>query len=78
MEIVSLPISLRELSHELRIPLTGILGNATLLKDELLTQEQRSYVNDIITSGNALVMLADRLLEAKKIQSNAEYIEAQK
>ncbi len=67
MEIVNLPISLRELSHELRIPLTGILGNAALLKDENLTQEQRSQVDDIIKSGNALLNLANRLLEAKKV-----------
>lgn len=72
MEIVSLPIGLRDLSHELRIPLTGILGNAILLNDENLSQEQRSFVNEILKSGDALLNLANRLLEARKILVNSE------
>ncbi len=69
MEIVNLPLSLRDLSHELRTPLTGILGNAVLLRDENLTFAQKNYVNDIIQSGDALLKLANRLLEAKKLAS---------
>lgn len=68
MAIVYIPMSLRHLSHELRTPLTGILGSATLLNDESLTQEQKKdCIDDIIKSGNALLNLANRLLEAKKL-----------
>lgn len=70
MEIVALPLSLKELSHELRIPLTGILGNAALLSDENLTREQIKCVKDIIASGNLLLKLANRLLEAKTMSAN--------
>jgi signal transduction histidine kinase len=67
MEIVNLPISLQELNHKLRIPLTGILGNAVLLNKQNLTLEQKRSVADIITSGNALLALADHLLDAKNV-----------
>lgn len=74
MEIVCLPLTLRELSHELRTPLTGILGAAQLLKDELLTAEQRSFVEDIINEGNKLVKLSDDLLKARSLAKTLEMI----
>ena len=70
MEVVNLPMTLQELNHRLRIPLTGILGNAVLLNKQNLTLEQKNSVTDIITSGNALLTLADLLLEAKYVTSS--------
>lgn len=67
MAIVQLPMSLRDLSHELRTPLTGILGNAELLKTENLSSWQESCVLEILRAGDALLKLADILLEAKKL-----------
>ena len=69
MEIVCLPLTLRELSHELRTPLTGILGMARILEDLPLTPEQKSYVEDIINQGNKLVQLANDLTQAKTLAS---------
>lgn len=65
MEIVYLPLTLRQLSHELRTPLTGILGLARLLEEMPLTSEQKYYIQDIINESNKLVQLADDLKQAK-------------
>jgi len=70
MEIVNLPLSLRDLSHELRTPLTGILRSAELMKDEELTPNQQNFINNIIKEANKLAELANRLLEAKQIPPN--------
>jgi len=72
MEIVTLPITLRNLSHELRTPLTGILGLAQMLQDESLTLNQKSYVKDIIDESNKLVQLANQLTQAKLLATTAE------
>lgn len=69
MEIVCLPLTLRDLSHELRTPLTGILGLAHLLGELPLTPEQKSYVQDIIDQGNKLTQLANDLTQAKTLAS---------
>ncbi len=71
MEIVCLPLTLRQLSHELRTPLTGILGLARLLEELPLTAEQKSYVQGIINESDKLVQLANDLLQAKRLTGQA-------
>ncbi len=71
MEIISIPTDLRSLSHELRIPLTGILGMAEILNAESLTPVQREYLNDIRQAGDHLLEVVNLLLkESKKINPN--------
>ena len=48
-----------QISHELRIPLSAILGLVTSLQDTHLTDEQIDYIQDIETS-------AFRLLDAQR------------
>ena len=68
MDVVRLPLKLREISHEFSNPLTGILGSAILLEDESLTPEERKcFTQIIIDAGNKLVELRDLLLKAKLI-----------
>ena len=68
MQTVTLPLSLRDLSDNFRNPLTGILGLAHLLKSQTrLTPQQREFVEGIETSGQALKVLADKLLLAKAV-----------
>lgn len=68
MEIVSLPISLSTLDHELRIPLTRILGWVNFLKKEPLTSIQQQYTDGILESSNQLLELAEVLSDAKELK----------
>ena len=49
-------------SHELRTPMNHVLGFAQLLELEHLTPEQSRSVRQILTSGQRLLTLIDRLL----------------
>jgi len=58
------------ISHELRIPLTGILGMAQLLDaDDTLSSEQHEEINDILSSGKHLLELVDDLLDITKLEA---------
>jgi signal transduction histidine kinase len=50
-----------QISHELRIPLTGILGMAHFLEETSLTSEQKSYLQGIVESANRLLALEGKL-----------------
>lgn len=56
-------------SHELRIPLTGILGIARLLASESLEPEHRKYVNDIVFSGEHLHSIINDVLDVAKLEA---------
>ena len=60
---------LATVSHEIRTPLNGILGMADLLGDTRLTAEQRSYVDAVRDSGDALLHLINDLLDYSKIEA---------
>jgi PAS domain S-box-containing protein len=60
---------LATVSHEVRTPLNGILGMAELLKDTHLSLEQRTYVDAMKTSGEALLSLIDEILDFSRIES---------
>ncbi len=63
---------LATMSHELRTPLNGILGMATLLLADDLSDSQRRNVGHIHVSGTHLLDLIDRVLEISKLSSEAE------
>ena len=60
---------LATMSHEIRTPLNGVLGMADLLGATRLDAEQRSYVEAIRTSGEALASLIDEILDLSRIES---------
>jgi signal transduction histidine kinase/CheY-like chemotaxis protein len=60
---------LTTVSHEIRTPISGILGMADLLRDASLDLENASYVEAIRSSGSALVALVDEILDLAKIEA---------
>ncbi|MFP8779191.1 ATP-binding protein [Hydrogenophaga sp. RWCD_12] len=65
------------MSHEIRTPMNGILGMAQLLELTVMSDEQRSYVNTIRGSGDALLVLIDDILDFSKIEAGKLVLEAQ-
>jgi signal transduction histidine kinase len=53
-------------SHELRTPMNHVLGFAQLLKIGALTDAQAGNVQQILTSGQHLLQLIDRILEVSE------------
>lgn len=56
-------------SHEIRMPMNGVIGMAALLADTDLDDEQREYAETISSSGEALLVIVDDILDFSKIES---------
>jgi len=59
---------LANMSHELRTPLSGIAGSSDLLKNTVLTTEQKEYADTIDYSINTLLSLIENILDLSKIE----------
>lgn len=55
------PSLMSQLSHELRTPVTHILGMVHFLERTTLTPEQHEYLKTIINSAKRLLTLEDKL-----------------
>ena len=56
------------LSHELRTPIYGITGLATLVDQENDEIKKQSYLNSLISSSNYLSTLIDNILQVSKLR----------
>ncbi|MEI1373949.1 ATP-binding protein [Nostoc sp. UHCC 0926] len=64
---------LGNISHDLRTPLSSILGITEALQDQvygLVSQEQRQYLNMLESSGKNLLELINQILELTDIESS--------
>ena len=63
---------LANMSHELRTPLNSIIGFSEVLYDETfgsLNDKQKTYVNNVLTSGKHLLQLINQILDMSKVES---------
>ena len=63
---------LATISHELRTPMNGVLGNARLLLCGELSAEQRAYAEAVLSSGEALMKVINDSLELTEIAPPTE------
>lgn len=60
---------LANMSHEIRTPMNGVVGMAELLCDTRLSDEQRLFAETIKSSGEALLVIINDILDYSKIEA---------
>jgi PAS domain S-box-containing protein len=66
---------LATISHEIRTPITGIVGMAELLEGTTLNPTQKSYLSTILSSSDTLLALINDILDLAKIEAGQLHLE---
>jgi signal transduction histidine kinase len=62
---------LASMTHELRVPLNGVIGIARLLENTTLDARQREYVQGLRVSGEGLALAIQSVLDFSKLETGA-------
>lgn len=62
------------MNHDLRTPMTGILGFASLLKNRITDPESTFMVDTIIESGNKLMSIINSILQLSQLEASQKEI----
>lgn len=60
---------LSNMSHEIRTPMNAILGYSEMLTQANLTDREKDYVQAILKSGKALILIINDILDLSKIEA---------
>ena len=61
---------LANMSHEIRTPMNGVIAMAEILTETQLDDEQRAYAETIRSSGEALLVIINDVLDYSKIEAD--------
>lgn len=66
---------LMNMSHEIRTPMNAILGFAHLLEDSIVEDDQKEYIQLLITAGDELLAILNDIIDFSKMESGKVRLE---
>lgn len=70
------PEMLSQISHDMRSPITGVIGMAELLSETPQSDKQREFTEGITLAGREILHIADEISDLARIQDNNLELEA--